>query len=103
MSSGKAKEARLKPRQERNAKVKIHWHDAYGVLKSAVATSEDVSRTGIKLSLDKPIPARTLINVQCPDLRLSGVAVVRHCQRSTVNSYIIGCEFAAGMEWREGQ
>lgn len=78
----------------------MHWKDPHGQLKSTMAEALDVSRTGIRVQVDKPIERQTLVNLECRSLRIAGVAYVRHCARTSPSHYTVGLEFAGGLEWR---
>jgi hypothetical protein len=96
------RDARRKPRQSVQERVRLHWKDRNGQLKSTMAEALDVSSSGISLKVDKPIECATLVNMECHALRIAGIASVRHCRRSSVNHYTVGLEFAGGMQWRAG-
>jgi len=81
-------------------KVRLHWKDQDGLLKSTMAKAKDVSSRGLRVELDRAIALETLVNLECRELKVAGVAVVRHCRRSSVNHYTVGLEFAGGLEWR---
>lgn len=86
------------PRHLRPGKVRMHWKDAQGHSHQANAKCLDISRTGIRVSLEKPVEPMTLVNLQSPDFRIAGVAMVRHCTRKGLG-FEAGLQFAGGLEW----
>lgn len=79
-------------------KVRIFWRDAYGHSFQAMGQVVDISRSGVRLRIDKPIAPMTTLNLQSPDFRIAGVAVARRCERRGL-TYEVGIQFAGGLEW----
>ena len=92
------KDVRRKPRVGVREQVRLRWNDAYGVQKIAAAVTSEVSKTGIRLELNKEIPPGTVVSLDCHGLKLIGVAVARHCRRAPGNHYTVGLEFSGGLE-----
>lgn len=86
------------PRFARPGKVRVNWRDGSGCSFQANARCLDISRLGVKVELDRAIEPMTLVNVQSPDFRIAGVAMVRHCNRKGLN-WVAGLQFAGGLEW----
>ena len=86
------------PRYARPGKVKIPWRDHHGHSHQVTAKCVDISRTGMKVLLEKPVEPMTMVNVQSADFRIAGVAIIRHCARKGLG-YVAGLQFAGGLEW----
>jgi hypothetical protein len=46
------------------------------------------------------IPVGTMVRVESTELRLTGVAKVRHLTRGKTD-WMVGIEFSGGLEWRD--
>jgi hypothetical protein len=95
-----SREQRRRPRVVVTERVRLHWKDRHGQLMSTMAETLDVSAQGLCVRLDHSIEVQTVVNLECRPLKLAGIAVVRHCLRTSVNHYTAGLQFAGGLEWR---
>jgi hypothetical protein len=94
------KDGRRKERVAVQQRLRLHWNDPHGQLKSTTGEVVDVSATGLRMVVDKSIEPQTLVSLEARGLRIAGVATVRHCVRSSVNHYTIGLQFGGGLQWR---
>lgn len=89
---------RRHPRFARPGKVRVNWRDPSGFSHQVNGKCLDISRQGVRLELEKQIAPATMVNVQSPDFRIAGVAMVRHCARKGLG-WVAGLQFAGGLEW----
>jgi hypothetical protein len=85
-------------RQEKPGKVHLNWLDGEGHSFQATAQVLDVSKTGMRVDLEKPIAAGTMVNLESVDFHVAGVAMVKHCRAKGLN-WVAGLQFAGGLEW----
>jgi hypothetical protein len=76
----------------------MHWRDAEGASFATVARCVDISAAGMKLRLDKRVATGTIVQLECSELHMVGVAVVRHCRAKGL-TYEAGIQFAGGLNW----
>lgn len=81
-------------------KVKVHWRTLEGHSFHSPGKCVNISRSGIRLELDRAIPVDTMVHVESPHFRIAGVAYVRHCVAKGIR-FVAGIEFAGGLEWTE--
>jgi hypothetical protein len=83
------------PRWPFPSTVELWVPDAHGEDHYSLATSINLSTTGIGLKLDEPIPAGTslAIAVHEPEMSFHGRAVVRHCTETNHGFSIAGLQF----------
>jgi hypothetical protein len=62
-----------------------------------IGVVEDVSRSGLCVGGDLPIPAGASVVVSCGRHRIE--TVVRHCSSDGLDGWRIGLEFVDGYEW----
>jgi hypothetical protein len=93
------REARRQPRFHLEVLVQLHWAKPEGGLEMYSGRCMEVSASGMRIRMEKPIPLQTVVNLQSPELRLAGSAVVRHF-RKRGEVFEVGVEFLGGMEWR---
>lgn len=93
------REARLQPRFRVELMVQLYWANSRSGLEMRTGQCMEASAAGLRIRLEKPIPLQTVVNVQSPELRLAGSAVVRHCRKHGA-VFEVGIEFLGGMEWR---
>lgn len=86
------------PRVDQMGKIRLNWRDAEGKSYQANAKCLNISRTGLRVTLDRSVPPSTLVNLHSPDFRLAGVAMVRHCKPKGL-AFEAGLQFAGGLEW----
>lgn len=95
-------ERRRHPRQTHPGKVKVYWRTPEGHSFSLVSEVLDVSRSGLRVALsNKPLPG-AMVQLESPDLRIAGVAYVRHVNASGLK-WRVGLEFSGGLEWRSSE
>lgn len=72
--------------------VTLAWQDAEGRTKKMQVRGVDMSGAGACVESSKPVSPGSRVYVQVKDLKLMGLAVVRHCIVRG-NKYRIGLEF----------
>ena len=102
MSSASGKERRRRDRFPVSVKVRAWWTPEGGGIVSLQARCLDISQTGMRLEVDRPVPARSFVHVESTELHLAGTAVVRHCDRG-MQRCTLGLEFVGGTTWRAPQ
>lgn len=84
-------EQRLTPRAPAQAKVWVRWADQNGVRQGGRVRALDASDRGIRVLLEQRVDPFSYVHVECHELKLTGIAVVRHCTRQ-------GMGWAAGLQ-----
>ena len=88
-----------KRRQEREpfeAKLRVYWQEASGKENFALASTVDISDSGLSIMIPNRIEPRTYVQVKADKHpELCGTASVRFCTRKGMN-YCIGLEFGGG-------
>ena len=87
---------RRSPRQMCSDFVKVSFADQNGRTVSDTGLLEDVSRQGLNISLNIPLPEGQDIQLQIEGF--SGKARVRYCNIGDYG-YLVGLEFADEYEW----
>ena len=91
-------ELRRHTRAEKSSAVQIVWQDRSGEDRFVSGRSLNVSASGMRVEVSSPIEKQTYITLQCTGLALHGRASVRTCTRKGTK-YVIGLEFAAGLQY----
>jgi len=94
------KEDRRHIRHPLPGKVKVHWRTPEGHSFHSPAKCVNISRSGLRLELDRAMPVGTMVHVESPNFRIAGVAYVRHCVPKGIR-FVAGIEFAGGLQWAE--
>jgi hypothetical protein len=76
--------------------LEVRWRDAAGQECREFAALEDISRQGLSLGLDTPIPEGTEVTVLYPNGKYEGH--VRYC-RSDELGHVLGIRFSPGCSW----
>lgn len=92
-------ERRRHPRREHPGKVKLYWRTPEGHSFSAAAKILDISQSGLRVEVNSRPAAGAMVQVESQDLRIAGVAFVRHVVPSGLK-WRVGLEFTGGLEWR---
>ncbi|MBM3785548.1 MAG: hypothetical protein FJW30_14375 [Acidobacteria bacterium] len=87
-------EKRHSERRSSNLRLQVNYTDAYGNARFEFARARDLSETGCQVTLQFPIPPRTLVALAAPP-RLHVSATTRY-QRPTAKGYVTGLEFVGG-------
>ena len=90
------KERRREPRQLCSEFVQVAWLDDRENRISMVGVLEEVSPSGLAVSLDLPAPVGRTVHLNARGF--SGEAEVRHCELGDYG-YIVGMEFTGGGGW----
>ena len=80
--------------------IRLAW--TCGFDKYAMGACVDISRTGLRMLISHPIPVGTKVSFKSDCLALGGSGTVRFCKRQT-SKYMIGLDFAGGLQWRPAQ
>ncbi len=75
----------------------MSWQDRSGQPKYSLARTIDVSKDGIAVELAEPVEIRSFVQLQCENLKLTGPAAVRNCDRR-YGKYRVGLEFTGGLK-----
>jgi hypothetical protein len=87
-------------RHELPGKVRLYWRTAEGQSFHLPAKCLDISQSGIRLELERPIEAGTLVQLESPVFRVAGVAMVKRCERVRLR-HVVAIEFAGGLTWKQ--
>jgi hypothetical protein len=77
-------------RRKANESVEIHWPEPGGPEIAATGVLKDISRTGARIQMERPIRVQTAIRMAFRDLSLN--ARVTSCVR-VQSTYLLGVEF----------
>ena len=93
--------SRRRERVRSDAVAKLRWNTATGVPRFATGKILDCTETGLRVETAEPIPLRSYLAIDSPELRQTGWAgwgSVRYCiHRQT--KYVVGVELTAGARW----
>jgi PilZ domain len=79
-------------------RVKLRWCGPSGEAHIATGKALDFSESGLRVQLTEPIPLRSYIILDAPELNLAAsVAWVRHCFQKGMK-YIVGLEFGTAVQ-----
>jgi len=90
-----SRERRREVRLRKVSAVSLVWEDSCGESKYAVASSHDLSRSGMGIRLREAIDRNSYVRVRADELKLSGTTVVRYCIHKG-GTCLIGLEFLGG-------
>ena len=93
-------ELRKHPRFPLAGTLRLLWENEQGGQVVTRGQVTNVSVSGIQLLVDHPIPVRTHIFCNEPELRIAGRGSVRY-SRFAKGKYRIGIDFSGGTGWRE--
>jgi hypothetical protein len=85
------REQRQNQREPVQSRVWVRWVDENGVPLGGRVRSQDVSERGIRVQLDHRVTPYTYVHIECHELKLAGLAIVRHCTRQ-------GMAWSAGLQ-----
>jgi hypothetical protein len=94
---------RVKRKEERNLcaeLIEILWQDDQAVGHSEFVTLEDISRTGVSLGSEGPVPLQTRLTLKHPSGTYLGQ--VRYCRQDQAG-YVIGVQLDQGSYWSRKQ
>lgn len=80
--------------------IELLWKDSSGRNHQSTANLEDISRSGLCLQVDVPIPVYTEVRISYPSGEYNGV--VRYCQFKEIGHYV-GVEFETGCKWSRAE
>ena len=93
--------ARRHDRIPADAIVKIRWNVPSGEVHFARGKILDCSENGLRIEIMEPIPMRSYVTLDAPELDRAGWAgwgSVRYCALRRAK-YIVGVELSAGAQW----
>lgn len=90
------KERRQNPRELCSDFAQVTWLDDHARRISILGVLEDVSREGLCVSLDLPVPAGRDVHVHTRGIE--GDAKVQYCELGDYG-YLVGLEFSEGCSW----
>ncbi len=91
-------EHRRHPRHPRSGKVRLHWLTPDGSSVQISGQCLDISKTGMRVKLERKVEPGLMVRVESPDFHLAGVAYARRCQLSGLR-FIAAFEFVGGLTW----
>lgn len=80
--------------------VEVCWKEPAGRKCRSTALLEDISRSGMCLQFEIPLPIGTHVSVHCPGEKMGGV--VRYCVYREIG-YFVGIELAPPSKWSRQQ
>jgi len=80
--------------------VEVCWREPEGRKCKSTALLEDISRSGMCLQFEIPVPIGTYVDVCCPGDKLAGV--VRYCVYREIG-YFVGVELEPSSRWSRKQ
>lgn len=86
---------RQSARQLAQAKIRINWRDDAGSSYGSVGRITNSSTNGFCVQLDRRISAGTTVQIEAPELKTAGLAVVRYCHAK-------GMGFRVGLQYEGG-
>ena|SRR6266849_6031238 len=95
--------ARRHERIPSGALVKMRWSGASGAAHFARGKILDCSEKGLRVELGEPIPARSYVTLEAPELDRAGWVgwgSVRYCVLRRAK-YIVGLELSGGAQWNQ--
>ncbi len=91
------KERRREARELCSECIQVAWPDEHGNRISQTGVLEDVSPSGLAVSMDLPMPPGRTVHLHARGFE--GEAEVRYCERADEYSYLVGMEFTDGSGW----
>ena len=99
-----AKSADMKSMQRSRAEIRmlcadmveVSWREPPGPKRKSIALLEDISRSGMCLQFEIPLPIGVHVQVHCTGENLAGV--VRYCVYREIG-YFVGIELEASSKW----
>jgi hypothetical protein len=76
--------------------VEVRWSEPPGHKRRSIALLEDISRSGMCLQFEVPLPIGVYVQVHCSGEKLAGV--VRYCVYREIG-YFVGIELEASSKW----
>jgi hypothetical protein len=80
--------------------VQVCWKEKSGRKYKCTALLENISRSGMCLQFEVPVPLETRVDIHCPGEKLKGT--VRYCTYREVG-YFVGIELDASSRWSRQQ
>lgn len=88
-------ELRKVQRDPVEGKIRVNWRDRTGATFGSMGRLVEVSDGGVRVDLDRRIEAGLTVQIESADLRIAGLAVVRHCRQK-------GMGFRLGLQFGDG-
>jgi hypothetical protein len=80
--------------------VEVCWKEQSGRKYKSTALLEDISRSGMCLQFEIPVPIDTRVEIYCPGNKLGGT--VRYCVYREIG-YFVGIELEQNSKWSRQQ
>ena len=80
--------------------VQVCWKEDSGRKYKCTALLEDISRSGMCLQFEVPVPVGTRVDIHCPGEKLTGT--VRYCMYREIG-YFVGMELEGSTKWSRQQ
>jgi hypothetical protein len=87
-------EQRRIPRLRTDAKAWVRWTNGSGIPAGGRVRAVDACPYGVAVHLEHRIEPYTYVHVECHELKLAGMAVVRHCSRRGLG-WVAGLQVAS--------
>lgn len=89
-------ERRVEPRMPCTDKVNVEWTDRSGRVRRALASLDNISRSGACLVLACPIPPKSSVLITHPRHEVRGT--IRYCAARSFG-YVLGVRFDSASSW----
>jgi len=94
------RENRRQNRHPLPGRIKLHWSAPDGCTVHTMGECLDISKTGLRLRTERRIEPGLMVQVECAQFHIVGVAYARHCRAPGLR-FVVGIEFAGGLTWEE--
>jgi hypothetical protein len=88
-------ELRRVDRDSVDGKIRLNWRDQMGATFGSMGRLVEVSTGGVRVDLDRRIEIGLTVQIESSDLKVAGLAVVRHCRQK-------GMGFRLGLQFGDG-
>ena len=94
------RENRRHDRHPLPGRIKFHWNSSDGRMEQTMGECLDISKTGLRVRTERRIEPGLMVQVECAQFHIVGLANVRHCRAHGLK-FVVGIEFAGGLIWGE--
>ncbi len=77
-------------------RVRVHWGDPSGATFGSLGRIQEASATGFSVDMDRHIAIGHVVQIESHDLKVVGLAVVRHCSQKGMG-FRLGLQFSGGL------
>ena len=89
-------ELRASDRKLAAGKVRLHWSEPNGTTFGCVCRVINTSSGGLCVDIERGIAIGSIVHIESSDLKVAGVAVVRHCRPKGMG-FRIGLRVGGGL------